>query len=153
MAVGFDAVTFKSLLELCGSRLSVVVGDDYRANHEPAVLEFASESEYVLVVGDAKVGTFLVLLNVGGTDNNNYFNAVADFLKHAQFAVGHKSWQYAAGVMVVKQFAAKFQIELAVKLRNTFFDVFRLNALILFVVKSYSHFVYFEFGAKLRKTL
>ena len=42
-------------------------------------------------------------------------------------------------MVVVEEFATKFKIQFAIKLRNALFDVLRLNALIFFVVKSYFH--------------
>ena len=139
VTICLDAVAFKALLKLHGGRLSVVVGDDHGADHEASVLKFASQSQHVFIVGDAEVGAFLVFLNVGRTDDDDDFNAVAQFLKHAQLAVGQETRQHAAGVVVVEELAAQFQIQFTVKLGNSLLDVFGLNFLVLLVVKSYVH--------------
>ena len=116
VAVGLYAVALQTLTESDGCRLPVIVGYDNGAYKETTILEFAAQTQHVLVVGDAEVGAFLVLLNVGGTDDNHDFYAVAYLLEHAQLAVRHKSWQHTACVMVVEEFASKFEVEFSVKL-------------------------------------
>ena len=92
------------------------MSDDNRANHEATVLEFATQTQYILVVSDAEVGTLLVLLDVSSTNHHYNLNAVTEFLKHAQLAVGCKSRQYSACVMVVEELASQFEIQFSVKL-------------------------------------
>ena len=116
MAIGVDAVALQPLAKSNGGGLPVVVGYDNRTNHKATVLKLATQTQHVLVVGYAKVGTLLVLLDVGGTDNDNNLDAVANFLKHAQFAVGHKARKHTAGMMVVEKLAPKFEVQFSVKL-------------------------------------
>ena len=116
VAVGLNAIALKTLLKLCGSRLTIVVSDDNRSYHESAILKFAAKAEYILVVGNAQVGAFLVFLNVGSADYDDDLNAVANFLKHAQLAVGQESRQYAACVVVVEEFTAELEVKFTIKL-------------------------------------
>ena len=139
VAVGLDVAALKTLLEGDCGRLSVVMGDDNRTDHKATVLELATQTQHILVVGDAQVGALLVLLNVGSTDDNHYLYAVAYLLKHAQLAVGLETRQHAACMMVVEEFATKFEVQFSIKLRNSLLDVLRLNVLILFVIKSDVH--------------
>ncbi len=141
MTVSLDALTLQALLEGDGGRLTVEMGDDNRTHHEATVLELATEAEHILIVSDAKVGTLLVLYDVGCTNHDNNLNAIADFLEHAQFAVRLKSWQDTAGVVVVEKLATQFEVKLSVKLRDSLLDMLRLNLQILLVVKSYLHIV------------
>ena len=54
--------------------------------------------------------------DVGSTNDNHNLYAVANLLKHAQLAVGLKTWQHSACMMVVKEFTTKFEIQFAIKL-------------------------------------
>ena len=105
MAIGFNTIALQSLFKCNGSGLAVVMRDDHRANHESAVLELPPESEYILIVCNAKIGAFFVFLNISGTNHNHYLYAVTEFLKHSQLAVGLKSRQHTASMMVVKEFS------------------------------------------------
>ena len=60
-----------------GAGLPVVVGDDYTAHVESDVFKFASQAEYVFVVGDAEVATYLVFLNIVGADDHDDFGFIA----------------------------------------------------------------------------
>ena len=136
MVVGLDAQTLQPVAELVGSTLPVVVGNHYRTNHEATVHKLLAQTKHILIVGNAEVGTHLVLLNVFGTDDDDNLNAVAQLRKHAQLAVWLKARQHTAGMVVVEEFAAKLQVKLAIELGDALTDVFRLNLQILLVVKS-----------------
>ena len=138
-AIGPDAKTFQTLLESHGCRLSAPVGDDHRTYHEATALEFASEPEHILVVGDTEVGPFLVLLNVCSTDYYDNLYAVVDFLEHTQLAVWQKTRQHTTGMMVIEELSSKLQIQLSIKLGYSLLYVFRLYRLILIIVKPYLH--------------
>ena len=76
MVIGLDTFALQSLTEGCGSWLTVVMSDDNRANHEASVLEFATQTQHILIVSDAEVGTLLVLLDVSGTNHHYNLDAV-----------------------------------------------------------------------------
>ena len=139
VAIGPDAKTFQTLLESHGCRLSAPVGDDHRTYHEATALEFASEPEHILVVGDTEVGPFLVLLNVCSTDYYDNLYAVVDFLEHTQLAVWQKTRQHTTGMMVIEELSSKLQIQFSIKLGYSLLYVFRLYRLILIIVKPYLH--------------
>ncbi len=139
MAVRAYAVALQALAEGRRRWLSIVMRDDHRSHHEAAPLEFPAQAYHILVVGDAQVGAGLVLLDVGGTDYDDYLDAVTQFPEHAQLAVGQEPRQHTAGMVVVKEFPAQFEVEFPVEARDALPDVFRLYALILPVVKSCSH--------------
>ena len=139
MYLRLDAHTFQTLTEVVGGMLSVVVGDDHRTHHETAPDELVAQAQHILVVGDAQVGTHFVALYILSAYHYHDLYLVANLAEHTQFGVGLKPWQHAAGVMVVKEFAAQFQVQFALELSYTFLNVFRLYAEILVVVKSYFH--------------
>ena len=76
MAIGFDALTFKSLFKGDGRWLTIIVCDDNRAHHESPALELISQSQHVLVVRDAQVGALLLHQQDSGTDNKVNLNPI-----------------------------------------------------------------------------
>ena len=139
MVVGLDAHTLEALAIGRGTGLAVVVGDDDTGDEETALHENLAQAQHILVVGDAEVATFLVFLDVGGADDNHDLGIVLQLREHLQFAVGLKAWQHAAGVVVVEQLAAKFQIEFVAKLGDAFLDVLGLYPKVFLVVKTVFH--------------
>ena len=114
--VRLDAHTLQAMTEGIGRTLTVVMGDDHRTDHETTVHKLIAQAQHILVVSDTQVGTHLVLLDVFSTDHDHNLNAVAQLAEHPQLAVGLEARQHAGGVMVVKEFATKLQVQLTVKL-------------------------------------
>ena len=139
MTIGLYIITFKTLLKGYGSRLTVIMCDNYRTDHKPTILEFSAKTEHVLVISDSEISAFFIFLYIGCTNDDNNLDAIAYFLKHAQLAVGLKSRKHTAGVMIVEELSSQFEVQLAIELGDSLFDMFRLNGLILLVVKSYFH--------------
>ena len=106
MIVSLDAEAFEFLAIEVGAGLAVVVGDDDRTDQETTLLKLRAQAEDIFIVGNAEVAAHLVLLNVNGTDDDDYFGAVAQLRKHFQFTVGLKTRQNSAGVVVVEEFAS-----------------------------------------------
>ena len=92
MVIDLDAHVFEALAIEVGRLLSVVVGDDNAADVESAVDELGAQSQYVLVIGDAEILSDLVLLDVEGTDDDEYLGVAGQLLQHVQFAVGLEAW-------------------------------------------------------------
>ena len=67
------------------------------------------------------------------------FQLVAQLRKHPQLRVGAETWQHAAGMVVVEEFATQFQIQLAVKLCYPLTNVLALYLQILLVIKANLH--------------
>ena len=139
MEVAAYAHALEPVVELLGGMLAGIVGDDDGAHHEVASLELVAQSEHVFVVGDAEVGAHLVFLDVGGADDDDDFDAVAQLCEHAQLGVGFETWQHARGVVVVEEFSAELHVELSVELCDALTDVLRLQLDVLVVVESYFH--------------
>ena len=110
MEIVANAQTLHAFAEGHGTGLTVVMGDDDGADEEASLLELRAQAQYVFVVGDAQVCTYLVLLDVGSADDNHDFGAVLQLAEHTQFAVGLEAGEHAAGVVVVEEFSAQFQI-------------------------------------------
>ena len=108
MNVGFDAHALKAMSELVGRPLTIVVGDDNRTHHEVASHELISQTQHILVVGDAEVGPHLVLFDVFCADNNDDFELRPQLGEHFQFAVGFETWEDTRGMVVVEEFPSKF---------------------------------------------
>ena len=72
-------------------------------------------------------------------DRDDDLNVIGNALEHAKLAVRFKTRQHATRVIVVKQLAAKLQIQLAAKLRDTLFNMSGLQLDILRVVETLAH--------------
>ena len=68
--------------------------------------------------------------------DNDDFCLFFQLKQHFDFAVRLKTGQDPGGVMIVKKFSTKFQIKLAAKLFNPFFNPLGLQRQIFFVVKT-----------------
>ena len=106
MYVRLDTQPLQSVAEQVGGMLTVIVSDNDTADHEVAALELVTQSEDVLVIGDAQVGTHLVLLDVVGRHHDDDFQLVAQLGKHPELWVGLEAGQHTAGMMVVEQLSA-----------------------------------------------
>ena len=124
------------MLEFLRCRLTAVVRDDDAADIEPAALERVDQAQRVIVIGDAEVAAALAALDVVGRDGDDDLRLVAHLHKHAHFAVGGKARQHARRVVVVEEFAAELQIQLAAELTDALADLFRLHPEVFIVVKA-----------------
>ena len=121
--VGLYAESLKSLAEVVGSVLSVVVGYHDGTHHEVAADELIAKAQHVLVVCDAEVGADFVLHDVLCADYDDYLYLVAELAEHAQLGVRLEAWQHAAGMMVVEELSAQFQVQLTLELLYAVLDV------------------------------
>lgn len=96
------------------------------------------EAQNIKIVGDTNIAAHLVLFDIVGTDGNDDLCAVAKREQHFDLRVGRKAGKHARCVEVVKQLAAKLQIQLIAKLLNALCDMLRLHMDIFFVVKTNS---------------
>ena len=127
------------MTELVGCVLTIVVCNHYAAHHEAAAHEFIAQAQYILIVGDAEVGTYLVFLDVLSANHDNNLYAVAQLGQHAQLAVGLETWQYTRCMVVVKQFATQLHIKFAIELCDALLDMLRLNLEIFVVIETDFH--------------
>ncbi len=74
-----------------------------------------------------------------GADDDDDLGLLLQLQKHLPLGIRLKARQHAGRMVVVKQLAAKFQIELIVKLGNTLPDMGGLHRKIFVVIKSDLH--------------
>ena len=126
VAEAADAHAVQLVLKLFDFGVGGVHRDADAANKQPHTLECVDQAQHVHVVGDAVVAAHLVVDDVLGADDHHDLGLAFQLQQHLQLGIGLKARQHAGGVVVVKQLAAKFQIQLVVKLRNAFTDARRL---------------------------
>ena len=136
VAVYADAEHLEPVLEFLRRRLTAVVRDDDAADIQSAALKGVDQAQRVVVIGDAEVAAALAALDVVGRDGDDDLCLVAHLHKHAHLAVGGKARQHARRVVVVEEFAAELQIQLAAELTDAFADLFRLHPEVFIVVKA-----------------
>ena len=138
VAVHPHAQALQPLLEQVGGLLAGVLGHNHAAHVQIHAPEGVNETQHIAVVRDAQVAPDLVLFNVGGVNDQNDLRLVLHLGQHADLAVRLKARQHPAGVKVVKQLAAKLQVQLAPELGNALLDVLGLHGKIFLVVKALS---------------
>ena len=130
------AEVLQPLDERIDRRLRGVLRDDDRADVQPDAGECVDQSDRVRIVGDAEVGTHLVLRDRHGGNDDHDLRLILDLHQHADLAVRREAGQHARRVKIVKQLAAELEIELAAERVNPLADMCRLHLQIFVVVKT-----------------
>jgi len=137
--LGGNTERVQAVAEHIGSGLAGVLGDDHGRDGKAVAAEQVNQAQHILVIGNAKVTASLVFLDVVRVDRDDNLDIVGDALEHAELAVRFKTRQHAARMIVIKQLAAKLQIELATKLRDALLNMSSLQLDILRVVETLAH--------------
>ena len=134
------APVFEALAELEGGGLAGVAGDDDAAHEEAEPLEVVDQFQRVVGVGDAEVGTHLLVLDVARVDGDEDLRLIAEGLQQSQLHVRIVAGQAARRVEVVHQLAAELKVEFAEALcaAADFLGLFRE---VFFVVETEFHVV------------
>ena len=101
---------------------------------------FKKRLENIFVIGDPKIATYIILVNVIGTDNNNDLRLIRKLHQHTELAVRFKTRKNTGCMVVVKQFAAEFKIKFVAELTDSFTDVFLLHFQIFVIIQLIIHF-------------
>ena len=118
------------------SRLPGILGNDHGAHKEVQIIEFIHESKDLLVIGNAQIAPSLGVLDVIGVDSDDDFYLVPQFVQELDFIVWFVAWQDSGSVEVFQHLAAKFHIELAIKLADALQNMVPLQVQVLFRIKS-----------------
>ena len=137
--LGGNAECIQTIAEDVGSGLTGILRDNHGRDSKTIAAEQVDQAQDVLVIGNAQVATGLVLLDMVCIDCDDDLNIIGNALEHAELAVRFKTRQHTARMIVVKQLAAKLQIELAAKLRDALLNVSSLQLDILRVVETLAH--------------
>ncbi len=122
-------------LEPVGRLLAAVLCDDHGADVQPDRTEQIDQPQHLEFIADAEIGTQLFAFDGAGGHGDDDFRLVLELQQHAQLAVRLKARQHTRGVVVVKQLAAEFHIQLAAELAHALADMLGLHADVLVVVK------------------
>ena len=126
----------KALDESVGVGLTGVAGDDHAAYIEAQGAEHVDKAQHIFIIGDAQVAPKLIFLNIAGVDGDDDLHLVTHGLQHFDLAVGLESRQDTGGVMVVKELAAKLQIQLTAEAGAALTNMLGLQLQILFIIKT-----------------
>jgi hypothetical protein len=113
VAVYLDAHTLQTLLEELGGMLLAVVRNYDASDVKADATEFVDQTERVQIVGDTEVAALFILFNIVRGNGNDDLRAVSKLIEHLDLTVGKEARKYAGGMIVIKQLAAEFQIELS----------------------------------------
>ena len=137
--LGGNAERVQAIAEDIGGGLAGVLGDNHGRDSKTVAAEQVDQAQDVLVIGNAQVATGLILLDVVRVDRDDDLNVIGYALEHAELAVRFKTRQHATRVIVVKQLAAKLQIQLAAKLRDALLNMSGLQLDIFRIVETLAH--------------
>ena len=134
-----DAEGVEAATEDIRSPLPRVLREHHGGNGEALGAEEVHEAQDVLVIGDAQVAARLVALDVVGVDGDDDLDLAREALKHAELDVRLKAGQDTARVVIIKELAAKLEVELAAKLIDALLDARCLQLDVAVVVESGAH--------------
>ena len=135
MAVALNPKGGKALDKSVRSGLSRITGDHDAAYIQVHAAENIDQAQNIIFIGDAKIAADLALFNVRRSDGNDDLHIVLELLEHPDLAVRLKPRQHPGGMIVVKELAAKFQIQLAAELGDPLADLLGLGGEVLLIVK------------------
>ena len=104
--------------EFIGGGLAEVLGDDHAVHLQAEAAQLVDEAQHVGAIRDAEVGADLVALEVCPADDEDDLALLLQGHEDAALGVALKAGEHAAGVHVVKQFAAEFEVQLVVELAD-----------------------------------
>ena len=82
-----------------------------------------NQAQNVLVISDAIIAAHFVADDVLGADHNHDFGLGFQLQQHLKFGIRLEARQHAGSMIVIKQLAAKFQVELVIKLADALPDM------------------------------
>ena len=127
MPVYANAQLYQLVRERLCRRLAAILRDHHAVGAQAARARLVDQAERVRVVCNVQIAAPLGMLDVVGVEHQHQFRLLAQLKKHFELAIRLKPRQYARGVIIVEELAAKFQVQLAAKLRDALPDVLRLQ--------------------------
>ena len=101
--------------------LTGIMGQNNTAHIQSPAFKLLHQSLYIDIIGDSKITTYFILLNISCIYNNNDLRTVCQLHQHTQLAVRLKAREHSGCMEIIKQLSTKFQIKLIAKFINTFF--------------------------------
>ena len=80
--------TLQSLTESHRTVLTVEMGDHHTAHIQSSLREHITQAQNIFIIGNAKVATHLITLDILRTDDNDNLGIIAQLHEHAQLTVG-----------------------------------------------------------------
>ena len=134
-----DAQGSQPLVKGLCRRLPGIAGEDHAAHIQAHGAEGIDEPQHVLVVGDTQIAAYFVLFDVRRVDRDDDLHILLQGAEHTDLAVWLKTRKHTGGMIVVKELAAEFQIELAAELGDALADLMGLDCQIGLIVKTRRH--------------
>ena len=90
MQLGGNTERVQAVAEHIGSGLSSVLGDDHGRDSKAVAAEQVNQAQHILVIGNAKVTTSLVFLDVVRVDRDDNLDIVGDAFDMRNLLSGSK---------------------------------------------------------------
>ena len=127
VAVHADSHVLQLVLKQIRAGLPGIMCDDHASHIQALIRKRLDEAEDINVIGDPEIRADLIFFNIRSADDYHNLRLIGELQKHRKLAVRRKARKDARCVIIVKQFASEFQIELIPKLVNPFPDMVRLH--------------------------
>ena len=139
MPVGPDLQRIQPLLEGDGRRLVCPAGQHHGSDIQSDSAECVNQAQSVQVIRDSQIPAHLALLFIVRVDDDDDLFPVLQLQQHLYLAVRLESGKYAAGMEIVKQFAAELQVEFSAEFINPLDNPLGLHPRVPIVVKTDFH--------------
>ena len=139
MQINPDAEALELVRKRVDRRLMIVTRDDHAGNEQLLFAERIDQPQDFAVVCDIQIVAHFVVLDVAGMDRDDDLRAVLELFQHPDLAVRRKARQHARRMVVVKQLAAEFQIQLVPERADPLQNLLRLQRDVPVVVKTDFH--------------
>ena len=100
-----------------------ILRDHYAAYKKAFLAEGIDQTARdICVIGDSKIAADFIFFDVMSANGDDDFRVIGQLQKHPQLTVRFEAGEHAGCMVVVKKLPAEFQVQLAVKLRDSFPD-------------------------------
>ena len=137
--IGMNAALFQPAAEHVGRLLPAVLRNYDIVYQQPQSPYGIDQAQNLQIVSDAQIRPNFILFDIGGVDAEQDFADFLKFQKQFDFIVGSEAGQNARGVIIIKNFPPKFQIQLIAEQADSFSDMLCLFFDVKLVVKGRLH--------------
>ena len=115
MQIYFDTFGFEFIFECRSSGLVLIACNDYSRNIYSKPLQVINTFQGIHIVGNSKIGTDFISLNITGINTHNDVDFVLQLLQQAHLHIGIESRQNPGSMVIIQNFSSAFQIEFIVE--------------------------------------
>ena len=125
--VRFQPVVVKFVDEFIGGGLAEVLGDDHAVHVQAEGTQLIDLAQNVGTVGNTEIGADFIAFQVRRADDEDNFRLLLERAQNFALRVADEPGEHAAGVHIVEQLSAEFEVQLIVELFDSLQNLFALQ--------------------------